>query len=98
MNDQVKTIAILTALPGKAEDLRALLEGMIAPSRAEPGNLRYDLWGDRADPEKFVLDELYTDATALAEHRASAHFQAYLGQVNALAERLALSLDALAVR
>ncbi|MBO9671219.1 MAG: antibiotic biosynthesis monooxygenase [Sphingobium sp.] len=97
MSRLVKTIAMLTARPGKAQDLRTLLDGMIAPSRAEPGNLRYDLWVDRADPEKFVLDELYVDAKALAEHRASAHFQNYLGQVNHLAERLAFSLDSLVV-
>ncbi len=49
---------------------------MLAPSRAEAGNLRYDLWRDQADPNRFVLDELYEDSEAIAAHRASArHFQ-----------------------
>jgi len=41
MPTPVKTIGILTARAGKVEALKALLDGMLAPSRAEPGNLRY---------------------------------------------------------
>jgi len=93
----VKIVAILAAHPGRAEDLRALLDGMLAPSRAEAGNLRYDLWQDQADPNRFVLDELYVDAAAVAAHRATPHFQAYLSKINDLASRTALVLDPLAL-
>ena len=34
---QVKVIAVLTAKEGKAGELEALLRGMTAPSRGEPG-------------------------------------------------------------
>ncbi len=97
MTSTVKIVAILAARPGKAEALRALLDGMLAPSRAEPGNLRYDLWQDQTDPNRFVLDELYVDAAAVAAHRATPHFQDYLSKINDLAERTALVLDPLAV-
>ena len=70
---------------------------MIAPSRAEPGNLRYDLWADQSQPGRYVLDELYQDADAVAAHRASHHFQAYLASINNLAERTAYTLDPAAV-
>ena len=93
MPDDVKIIAILTAKPGKAADLRILLDGMIEPSRAEPGNLRYDLWRDQADPARFVLDELYADSEAVTAHRASPHFRTYLSVINDLAERTAVTLD-----
>jgi quinol monooxygenase YgiN len=93
----VKVVAILTARPGKVAELRALLDGMVAPSRAEPGNLRYDLWQDQTDPGRFVLDELYVDAEAVTAHRATAHFQNYLSAINALAERAAFTLDPAAV-
>jgi len=73
--------------------LRLLLEGMAAASRAEPGNLRYDLWQDQAEPARFVLDELYADNAAVAAHRETAHFKAYLVQIGELAERMALVLD-----
>jgi len=43
MAGDVKTMAVLTAEPGKARDLRLLLDNLIEPSRSEPGNLLYDL-------------------------------------------------------
>lgn len=93
MPDHVKIVAILTARPGRAADLRTLLDSMTTPSRAEPGNLRYDLWQDRIDPARFVLDELYADDAAVAAHRASAHFGSYLSMIDDLAERTAVTLD-----
>jgi quinol monooxygenase YgiN len=93
MATPVKIIAVLTARPDAADRLRVLLDGMLAPSRAEPGNLRYDLWQDGSEPTRFVLDELYADADAVAAHRATPHFQAYLAAINDLAERTAFVLD-----
>ncbi len=97
MPHPVKIVAVLTALPGKAEALRALLESMLTPSRAEAGNLRYDLWQDQADPARFVLDELYVDQAAVTSHRATPHFQDYLTKIGDLAERSAFVLDPVAV-
>lgn len=93
MSNHVKIVASLVSRPGKAADLRALLDRMIAPSRSEPGNLRYDLWQDQTDPTRFVLDELYVDGDAVAAHRSSAHFQNYLSAIADLAERTAVTLD-----
>lgn len=93
----VKIIATLKASPGKTDDLSALLDGMLDPSRAEPGNLRYDLWRDREDPTVFALDELYADMDAVTAHRATPHFQRYLAVINDLAERSAFVLDPVAV-
>ncbi|TCT05494.1 putative quinol monooxygenase [Aquabacter spiritensis] len=89
----VKILAILVARPDKADDLAALLGTMVGASRAEPGNLRYDLWRDRADPGRFVLDELYVDETSVAAHRATAHFQHYLSRIGDLADRSVMTLD-----
>ena len=93
MSKHVKVIAILMARPGKGGELRTLLDGMVAPSRNEPGNLRYDLWQDRTDPNRCVLDELYVDDDAVAAHRATPHFQTYASAVKDLAERSALTLE-----
>lgn len=98
MTANVKIIAVLTARAGAADRLRVLLDGMLEPSRAEPGNLRYDLWQDQGQPSRFVLDELYQDADAVAAHRASPHFQNYLAQIAELAERTAFVLDAVSMR
>lgn len=97
MSDPVKIVAVLNAKPGRAEALRALLDGMLAASRAEAGALRYDLWCDQADPNRFVLDELYVDSAAVAAHRATPHFQNYLSKISDLAERTAFVLDPISV-
>lgn len=97
MTSNVKTVGILTAHPGKEAELRRLLEELIGPSRSEPGNLRYDVWIDPSQPGVFVLDELYVDADAAASHQASPHFQRYRASVGALADRRALSLQAVMV-
>lgn len=93
----VKIVAVLTAKAGKAEALLALLDGMLAPSRAEQGCLRYDLWRDQANPERFVLDELYVDDAAIGAHKDTAHFRDYLTRVGELAERSAYVLDGVSV-
>ena len=97
MPTPVKTIAILVAKRGMIGELRALLDGMVAPSRAEPGNLQYKLWQDHADAGRFVLEELYTDAAAIAAHRATRHFEKYSSRINNLAERTFIVLDPLEV-
>src|SRR5262249_1642798 len=97
MSTPVKTIAILVARRGMVEELRALLDGMVVPSRAEPGNLQYNLWRDHADAGRFVLEELYTDDAAVAAHRVTPHFERYSSRINNLAERTFMMLDPLEV-
>lgn len=97
MANPVKIVAILVAKPGKAESLRALLDGMVGPSRAEPGNLRWDIWQDQAAPERFVLDELYKDNADVAAHRETPHFKHYLAHINDLADRTAMVLNAVKI-
>lgn len=87
MDTPAKIVAILTANPGQAQALETLLRDMVLPSRAEPGNLRWDVWTDPTVPGRFILDELYRDAKALDAHRGSDHFKHYRSVVTTLAER-----------
>ncbi|HLZ66252.1 MAG TPA: putative quinol monooxygenase [Aliidongia sp.] len=93
MAANIKIVALLAARPGHAEALRALLFGMAPHSRAEAGNLRWDIWQDQSEPGRFVLDELYKDDAAVAAHRETPHFKNYLSKINDLAERTAAVLD-----
>jgi len=93
MSARVKIVAVLAGKEGMGQALEALLLGMASASRAEPGNLRWDVWRDQADPTRFVLDELYVDDAAVTAHRASAHFAVYLARIGDLAERTALVLE-----
>lgn len=90
MNSPVMNIAILTAKPGQEAELESLLRGMVRPSRAEPGNLRWDIWQVQDEPGRFVLNELYKDDAGLAAHRATPHFQNYLSRIGGLASRTAI--------
>ena len=93
MTAPIKIMAILTARPGKAGELKALLHGMVPHCRAEHGNLRWDIWQDRSQADRYVLDELYVDDAAVAAHRETAHFKYYLAGIHELADRIALVLD-----
>ncbi|QWW69939.1 putative quinol monooxygenase [Rhizobium sp. WYJ-E13] len=93
MSTRMKIVGILTARPGKAPELGAFLSAMRVHSRAEPGNLRWDIWRDKANSDRFVLDELYVDEAAVAAHRDSPHFKNYAAGIGDLAERTPITLD-----
>jgi quinol monooxygenase YgiN len=92
-----KITAILTAHPGKAAELEALLTAMAPHCRAEPGNLRWDIWREPMPGARFVLDELYVDSAAVEAHRGTPHYQDYLARIPELADRTALMLEAVVV-
>ncbi|RRN63868.1 putative quinol monooxygenase [Caulobacter sp. 602-1] len=90
MGVQAKTIAFLVAKPGQEAALQSLLRDLAAASRSEPGNVSYEVWRDRDEPRRFVLDELYTGDEAITAHRATPHFQDYLSRIGDLADRQAV--------
>lgn len=98
MQPPSKITAILTAHPGRAAELKALLIDMAPHCRAEPGNLRWDVWRDPSHEGRYVLDELYRDAAAVEAHRRSPHYQAYLAKVPDLADRTAFVVEAVDIR
>jgi quinol monooxygenase YgiN len=70
------------------------LRNMVAPTRAEPGNVDYQVFRDPRDPSLFVLFERYTDESAFQARLASPHFGTWLkGQVlPSLVDRTRLDL------
>ena len=79
---------------GEEDKVEAALREMVAPTRAEAGNLDYQVFRDPSDSSLFVLFEKYDDEPAFDAHRASEHFATWLaGQVlPALADRIRLDL------
>jgi quinol monooxygenase YgiN len=67
MNEQHQ-IAVLYAKPGRENALRDNLVALVAPSRAEEGNLRYDLYRDANDPRRFVFIEAWASPEAQRRH------------------------------
>jgi len=71
-------IARYTARNGTEDRVEAALRQMVEPTRAEPGNLGYEVFRDPAEPGVFVLFERYADEAAFADHLAADHFGTWL--------------------
>jgi quinol monooxygenase YgiN len=87
-------IARYLARAGEEDRVEAALREMVEPTRAEPGNLDYQVFRDPEQPAVFMLFERYTGADAFEAHRASEHFTTWLGGqvLPALAERTRFDL------
>ena len=68
----VTVIASLKVKPGMEEEARAALLAAVAPTRAEPGCLAYDLHQSTSDPTSFLFYERWHDRASLDAHAASA--------------------------
>ena len=71
---EVSVIARSVARRGSESQLRELLSGMLAPTRAESGCKLYELY--ESDSEgRFYFYEIWESQTALDQHAASPHFK-----------------------
>jgi quinol monooxygenase YgiN len=64
----------------KLESVEAFRQATIANAREsvkEPGIARFDLLQQEDDPARFLLIEAYRTAEAPAQHRETAHYQAW---------------------
>ncbi|GAA3231481.1 putative quinol monooxygenase [Pseudonocardia petroleophila] len=74
-------VATMRAQPGKEEELQALLEGLIEPTRAEADCTTYALHRGSQDPAVFIFIEHWTDQAALDAHLGTPHLQAALPKI-----------------
>jgi len=70
---EVQVIARSVARKGKEDQLRALLQGMLTPTRAEPGCRLYELY-ESSSSGRFYFYETWESHAALDQHVATAHF------------------------
>src|SRR2546423_4648703 len=64
-----------TAKEGEGARVRAAIEQLLEPSRAEPGSRFYQPNFDPDDPNVFFFYEIYDDEDAYKAHGESEHFQ-----------------------
>ena len=83
--ETLKVIARIRALPGQIDEMRELLAGLVSPTRAEAGCLRYELLHNLADPADFTFVEEWRDHAALESHFNTAHVKAALTRFEELA-------------
>jgi quinol monooxygenase YgiN len=75
---EVRVIARSLARRGRENELRELLRGMLAPTRAESGCKLYELY-ESDSKGRFYFYEIWESQSALDQHAASPHFK-YLEQ------------------
>src|SRR5271154_2534266 len=71
---EVRGIAKSVARRGTENQLRELLRGMLAPTRAESGCKLYELYESDAKG-RFYFYEIWESQAALEKHAASPHFK-----------------------
>ena len=64
----------VSVLPDATEAFEHATRQNARASLAEPGVLRFDVVRDVADPDRFVLVEVYRDDAAPAAHKETAHY------------------------
>jgi len=82
---EVRVIARFVARKGKEDQLRAVLQGMLAPTRAESGCKLYELY-ESDSKGRFYIYEIYESQAALDQHAASPHFKRLQQTVGELLE------------
>jgi quinol monooxygenase YgiN len=82
----IRVVAIVTAKPGRREEILAAFHANIPAVRAEKGCIEYGPTVDadgfgafqtKMGPDTFVVIETWTDAEALKAHAAAPHMVAY---------------------
>jgi quinol monooxygenase YgiN len=64
---------VFYAKEGQEAALREYLAAIVAPSRKDEGNKRFDMYVDQADPRRFVFFEQWIDEASQQRHLQSAH-------------------------
>lgn len=77
---EVTVVAIVTAAPGKQDELALELEALVGPTRTESGCLQYDLGVDVQDAGRFVFVERWISQQHLDQHRRAPHLDAFRGR------------------
>ena len=74
-------VATIDAQPDHIAAVRAALEAVVPPSRAESACLRHELHLDNKTPTRFIMLEEWADKAALTEHEATPHFKQLVAAV-----------------
>jgi quinol monooxygenase YgiN len=91
--DKVTVVATFKAKTGMEATVRGAIEAVIAPTRAEPGCINYDLHQSSEDPSLFMLYENWTSKQVLDEHLAMPYLKDLIGKAeDMLAEPIGIAL------
>jgi quinol monooxygenase YgiN len=75
-SDELLTVVtFITGKEGREEELKNELLKLAAPTRAETGNLKYDLYQSPVKPNRFMRLEVWRNPQALEDHKATPHIK-----------------------
>jgi quinol monooxygenase YgiN len=74
-NQTIRVVARVAALPDKVEAVKAVLVGLIEPTRQEAGCIRYELLQNQSEPTDLTFVEEWASNEALDAHFATDHFK-----------------------
>jgi quinol monooxygenase YgiN/quercetin dioxygenase-like cupin family protein len=74
--DLLTAITFIQGQPGSAADVKRELRSLTTPTRAESGNVRYDLYESADKPDAFLRIEEWRNPEALELHKATPHLRA----------------------
>jgi quinol monooxygenase YgiN len=75
---QLTLIAFIRAKKGMGDELGRRLGTLVEPSRAEPGNINYDLHRSNEDPDVWVVYENWKEASDLDAHFEFPYMKVFL--------------------
>jgi quinol monooxygenase YgiN len=76
LDGRLTAATFIRGVPGREAELERELLALSAPTRAEPGALRYDLYRSTAQPNEFLRLEEWRDEAALEAHKQTPHIRA----------------------
>jgi quinol monooxygenase YgiN len=82
-------VAFITAKPGKADELRATLIALIAPTLAEAGCLRYEL-NEASSGIEWVFTEQWESREIWDQHMVSPHLMHFKSMMDILVDKFDL--------
>ena len=88
----IQIVALVTVKPEYTEALAAQFKELVKASRAEEGNISYDLHQEIGKPNRFVFVESWKSQAAIDEHNASEHFQNFVKSIEGKTEALEIVL------
>lgn len=73
---KLTAVTLIHGIPGREQELERHLLSLAAPTRAEPGCLRYDLYRSPERRHEFMRFEVWRSAAALEAHKQMPHLRA----------------------
>jgi quinol monooxygenase YgiN len=84
MPESLRVVARITARPDTVNEVRQILDGLIDPTRKEPGCVSYELLQNRKDPADFTFVEEWDGDASLEGHFSTEHISAALPKLQTL--------------